>query len=60
MAPATARVVVGPAPAPPVASCALETFHTHAGAWVRCDAHDWQQLTTRTAAAALRCPHETR
>jgi hypothetical protein len=61
MAPAAACLVVVDAPAPAlVASCALETFPTHAGTWVRCHAHDWQQLTTPTAAPSLRCPHEVR
>lgn len=60
MAPAAASTVVVDAPAPAlVASCALETFPTHAGTWVRCHTHDWQQFAT-SASAALRCPHEVR
>jgi len=60
MAPATAALMVGDAPAPAlVAPCALETFRTHAGTWTRCHTHDWQQLSTASAPAA-RCPHEVR
>ncbi len=60
MAPATASLVVVDAPAPAlVERCALETFPTHAGIWVRCHAHDWQQLAP-SAPSALRCPHEDR
>lgn len=61
MAPAAALTVVVDAPAPAlVAPCTLEAFPTHAGTWVRCHAHDWQQLSTPAAAPSLRCPHEAR